>query len=259
MKKTEQSIQGYLECDSTIVRITSLEDIKDFLIRYGKSTSEMSEGELELLTEQKPDRGDLVRDDCGIAYSQNPKVLQWGVPIMSYKTEEGTIAIADNAFALKNYCNTAHYNLTSIHLPESIVAIGHSAFVSKRNLTKINLSSSLILIGNMAFYDCNKLKVVVLPESIKYLGVSSFGNTGITTITIPSRVGKIGSFAFADCSQLKTVVFEGVPKTIGSEVFGGKTALEKITIPQGTIDYFIKALFPLSKDLFVEMGPSERR
>lgn len=247
---------GYLECDGTIVRITSLEDIEDFLIRYGKSTSEMSEGELELLTEQKPDRGDLVRDDCGIAYSQNPKVLQWGVPIMSYKIEEGTIAIAEKAFALNSYKNGAQYNLTSIYLPESIVAIGHSAFVTKRNLTRINLSSSLKLIGNMAFYDCNKLKEVVLPESIKYLGVRSFGNTGITTISIPSQVEKIGSFAFADCSQLKTVVFKGVPKVIGSEVFGGDTALEKITIPQGTIDYFIKALFPLPKDLFVEKNPS---
>lgn len=249
-------VSGYLECDGTIVRIASLEDIKDFLIRCGKSTNEMSEGELELLTEQKPDRGNLVRDDCDIAYSQNPKVLQWGVPIMSYKVEESTIAIADNAFALNSYSNSSHYCLTSILLPESIVAIGHSAFVSTRNLTRINLSSALILIGNMAFYDCNKLKDVVLPETTKYLGTRSFGRTGITTITIPYKVEKIGSFAFANCSQLKTVVFEGVPKDIGSEVFGGDTALEKITIPQGTMDYFIKALFPLPKDLFVEKNPS---
>lgn len=253
MDKTRKRIQGYLECDSTIVRITSLEDIKDFLVRFGKSTKEMSESELYELTKQKSSDDDLLKDDCNIAYSQNPKILQWGTPIINYKVAEETIAIADNAFSLKNYNKKSMFNLNSILLPTSIIAIGQSAFVNKRNLSRINLPSSLMMIGKMAFYDCTNLKNIVFPETIKYIGVSSFEYTAISSITIPSQVEKIGSYAFANCSQLKTVIFEGIPKTIGSEVLGSDPALEKIIIPLGSIDYFVKALFPLPKELFEEV------
>jgi len=253
MDKTGKRIQGYLECDSTIVRITSLEDIKDFLVRFGKTTNEMSESELYQLTKQKSSDDDLIKDDCDIAYSQNPKILQWGTPVINYKVEEETIAIADNAFALNSSSNSSSYRLTSILLPESIICIGQSSFIHKRNLVRINFPNSLRMIGDHAFKDCNKLKEVVLPKSIQFLGRRSFEETAIDTITVPPRVEKIGSYAFANCSQLKTVVFKGIPKTIGSEVFGNDLALEKIIIPSGSIDYFVKELFPLSKELFEEV------
>lgn len=240
-----KSVSGYLECDDSIVRITSLGDIKDFLIMYGKSAGDMTEKELSLLTKQKINDYNLIKDDCGVLYCQNPIILQCGVPIISYKVKEGTVAIADEAFALQDFSDSKQFSLNSILLPESLVAIGHSSFKGKRNLSTINFTSSLKFIGNKAFYNCNKLKQVVLPESTKYLGTHAFEGTGITTITIPSQVEKIGSFAFANCTLLKDVVFKGIPKRIGSNVFGSDSSLEKITIPMGTLDYFIKELFPL--------------
>ena len=60
MEDCKRIIQGYLECDGSIVRISSLEDIKDFLSKYGKAISEISESELDELT-KKTVQGDYAQ------------------------------------------------------------------------------------------------------------------------------------------------------------------------------------------------------
>ncbi len=252
MEDSKKIIQGYLECDGSIVRISSLEDIKSFLLKYGKENKELSEEELDELTQKAQDSNALEKDDCNIGYSNNPLVLQHGVTVENYKIKEGTIAIADEAFALKNWSNTSQYCLKSIQLPNTVIAIGHSAFIGKRNLRGINYPKSLIRIGDAAFSGCSNLEAVVFPKSIKYIGTRAFQNTNICVLVIPDNVQRIGSFAFAGCSKLESIKFKGVPKTIGSEVFSNCTALREVIIPQGTKDYFEKELFPISKELFVE-------
>ena len=252
MENKKRIIQGYLECDGSIVRISSLEDIKSFLLKYGKENQDLSEEELDVLTQKAQDSNALEKDDCNIGYSNNPLVLQHGVTVENYKIKEGTIAIADEAFALKNWSNNSQYCLKSIQLPDTVIAIGHSAFIGKRNLRGINYPKSLIRIGDAAFSGCSNLEIVVFPKSIKYIGTHAFQNTSIRVIVIPDNVQKIGSFAFAGCPKLESIEFKGVPGTIGSEVFGNCFALKEVIIPQGSADYFEKELVPISKELFVE-------
>ena len=75
MEDGERKIQGYLECDGSIVRISSLEDIKNFITKYGKTVNEISDLELEELTNQKYNANDCITDDCGVTYKNNPLVL----------------------------------------------------------------------------------------------------------------------------------------------------------------------------------------
>ena len=62
--------------------------------------------------------------------------------------KEGTICIADCAFV---YCDNS---LTSITIPDSVINIGHSAFLSCSSLTSVSLGSGITDIGKNAFERC---------------------------------------------------------------------------------------------------------
>ena len=101
MEDDERKIQGYLECNGSIVRISSLEDIKNFITKYGKTVNEISDLELEELTNRDHNVNDCITDDCGVTYKNNPLVLlsSPGDAIKNYKIKEGTVAIANGAFS----------------------------------------------------------------------------------------------------------------------------------------------------------------
>ena len=75
MEDGERKIQGYLECDGSIVRISSLEDIKNFITKYGKTVNEISDLELEELTNQEYNANDCITDDCHVTSKNDPLVL----------------------------------------------------------------------------------------------------------------------------------------------------------------------------------------
>ena len=224
MEDGERKIQGYLECDGSIVRISSLEDIKNFITKYGKTVNEISDLELEELTNRDHDANDCIKDDCGVTYKNNPLVLlsrSYWRDIENYKIKEGTVAIANRVF-------TGGTWLKNILFPDSVIAIGESAFSS-----------------------CN-IGQLKLPASLRYIGRYAFHQNEIKSISFPKNIQKIGSYAFAGCEQLERIEFNGLPKSIGSEVFSGCTALKEIVIPQGSSDFFEEELFPISRELFIE-------
>ena len=226
MEDDERKIQGYLECDGSIVRISSLEDIKNFITKYGKTVNEISDLELEELTNQEYNANDCITDDCGVTYKNNPLVLlsSSGDAIENYKIKEGTVAITNKAF----YSNDIRISLKNILIPDSVIAIGESAF-----------------------YRC-RIGQLKLPDSLKYIGSRAFNWSKIKSISFPKNIQKIGSYAFAKCEQLERIEFNGLPKSIGSEVFSGCTALKEIVIPQESSDFFEEELFPISRELFIE-------
>lgn len=229
MEDGERKIQGYLECDGSIVRISSLEDIKNFITKYGKTVNEISDLELEELTNQKYNASDCITDDCGVTYKNNPLVLlfkPYRRDIENYKIKEGTVAIVNGAFSPHTKWGRAQ--LKNILIPDSVIAIGKKAF-------------SVCRIGQLK-----------LPDSLRYIGSYAFRVNEIKSISFPKNIQRIGSYAFARCNQLERIEFNGLPVSIGSEVFSGCTALKEIVIPQGSSDFFEKELFPISRELFVE-------
>ena len=228
MEDDERKIQGYLECNGSIVRISSLEDIKNFITKYGKTVNEISDLELEELTNRDHDVNDCITDDCNIIYKNNPLVLlsSSGDAIENYKIKEGTVAIVNGAFSPHTKWGRAQ--LKNILIPDSVIAIGEKAF-------------SVCRIGQLK-----------LPDSLRYIGSYAFRVNEIKSISFPKNIQRIGSYAFARCNQLERIEFNGLPVSIGSEVFSGCTALKEIVIPQGSSDFFEKELFPISRELFIE-------
>ena len=185
MEDGERKIQGYLECDGSIVRISSLEDIKNFITKYGKTVNEISDLELEELTNGKRDANNCITDDCDVSYKNNPLVLlsrPYRRDIENYKIKEGTVAIANGAF-LPDTTTWELTRLRNILFPDSLIAIGESAFRCC-NIGQLKLPDSLKYIGSYAFAGCNQL------ERIEFNGLPV----------------SIGSEVFSGCTALKEIV-----------------------------------------------------
>lgn len=257
--ENKMNIQGYLECDGTITKISSLDDIQAFITKQKSSENLVTEDFLDNLITINDK---TEKDDCDVTYLQSLPVLKKaenGFIYSSYKVRKGTVGIADMAFCfekgsvivdgrtiIKRNC------LSAIYLPDSIFIIGKAAFSENFSLCTLNMPKNLIKIADYAFKDCVSLVNTSLPQGLLYIGRSAFENSGIKEITIPSSVQRINSLAFANCRCLKSVVFKGCPMNIESAIFE-HSPVEKIVIPTGTMDYYKKALFEIDSNVIQEL------
>ena len=250
-------IQGYLESGGLVTKVSSIEDIKNFIARCGRSINEITEMELEQLTCYEMSGSWPVydyMDDCGAFYKVNPLIFLRGEKIVSghmgsYKILDGTVAICRNAFSY-------HENkdrLQSIYMPDTVIVIGDSAFLGRSKLICLSSLKALLKISDNAFRGCSSLKVLPPFPSLKYIGRHAFKDSGLETITIPASTIKIGSCAFCNCQGLTSVTFVGIPSSIGSDVFDQCVSLANVYVPHGSLDYFAKALYPLDKAIIKEM------
>ena len=213
-----------------------------------------------------------VKDENGyVTYTDGEEVLLLGY-LGSEKDidiPEGVTRIVDDAFR--------EDDIISVKLPESLTAIGDSAFENCYTLKEVYNNSSLDIsaesdeYGYVARYAVKVYTpedqesafdekgfaidedgvlrgyngsetAVTIPDSVTSITDYAFyGNTNITSVTIPAGVTSIGSSAFSGCSNLENVIFaEGSQLTsIGSSSFSGCSSLTSIEIPVGvtSIEY----------------------
>lgn len=160
------------------------------------------------------------------------------------------------------------FELKSISIPNSIIAIENSAFFNCINLMYLALPVSVTNIGNYAFAYCQYMKSVVIPKSVTEIGYAAFagcesltsfsvdsenpvykfengmlladdnttlvaylGDRSETKVTIPSTVKTIFNRAFLDCDWLTEVVMPNSVTTIGERAFYYCSALSDIELP----------------------------
>lgn len=241
-----ENVSGYLECNGTIVKITSFDDIKEFVFKYGKSIQEISKTELIQLTQvdnntkpYKYGEGDYINNPLTLVKCKIDKFT-------TFKIQDNTIVIAKGAF---DYVGC--FGLQQIKMPDTVIAIGKWAFRCIDRLDTIYLSNSLSLIGEEAFLNCQQLTNMELPDSLRFIQEKAFLNTGIKKITIPKSVVEIGDYAFAKCGQLASIVFHDMPERIGSGIFD-QCPIKEIKIPKGMKDKFTEEFFYLNEEIFIE-------
>lgn len=145
-----------------------------------------------------------------------------------------------------------HSKITELKIPQSIVAIGESAFFNCINIKKLvwnaincptrgnmpvsNLEDLIIgesvevLPSSLAYN--SKISEVIIPNSVTTIGSSAFGNcTALTNVMIPNSVISIGPSAFSGCSELLNINIPNRITILNNAVFKNCMKLTSITIP----------------------------
>ncbi len=206
-----------------------------------------------------------VKDENGyVTYTNGEEVL-----LLGYLGSEKDIVIPEGVTRIVQYAFFKD-DIVSVTLPESLTAIGNSAFSGCYNLKEVYNNSSLDitagsnLYGNVAYhaakvytpedqkaaFDENGFAIdggvlrgyngsetaVIIPDTVTSIADYAFyGNADIISVTIPAGVTSIGNYAFYGCSNLTDVSFaEGSQLTnIGEMAFRGCSSLTSIEIPAG--------------------------
>ncbi|MGI6496892.1 MAG: leucine-rich repeat protein [Kiritimatiellia bacterium] len=117
-------------------------------------------------------------------------------------------------------------------IPDSVTAIGGSAFSGCTSLTSVAICSGVTNISDYAFSRCTSMASVTIPDSVTTIGDCAFYYcTSLAGVTIPNSVTNIGSSAFWNCTSLADVTIPDSITTIGYDAFSGCTSLTSVTIP----------------------------
>jgi hypothetical protein len=133
----------------------------------------------------------------------------------------------------------AHYafykctEITSVTLPDSIIAIGTKAFYHCESLATVTIPGSVSTIGDWAFAGCHNLQLVQLGEGVETIGSCAFLECGnLCYINYPSTLKVIESFAFQYDSLLSSNL--NLPDgftTMGEVAFGDNQSLTSAQLP----------------------------
>ena len=145
--------------------------------------------------------------------------------------------------------------LTSVDMPDNVIAIGDNGFYRCPKLSLTSLPSGITSLGDYAFADCSMLTLTSLPSGITSLGDYVFRDCPRLSLTsLPSGITSIGQYAFNNCprlaltslpsglTSLPTAAFQYCPKialttfpsgltSIGDYAFKQGTGLASITLP----------------------------
>ena len=71
-------------------------------------------------------------------------------------------------------CAFSYNKLRSVIIPDSVTAIGHSAFENCSSLTDVYIPGSVTIVDVQAFNSCSKLKKIRIPNSVTKIGEGAF-------------------------------------------------------------------------------------
>lgn len=159
----------------------------------------------------------------------------------------GDWAFSDTEERTKRRCSfifpEVKRTLEKVVFPPSLRVIGKGAFHDEVHLKSVVFSDGLEEIGELAFAHCISLSEVKLPDSIKIISSSAFrGNKALISVVIPCAVSGyvaprivaencISANLFSNCLALQRVTIPEGTVTIGKEAFSQCSALSEIAIP----------------------------
>ena len=154
--------------------------------------------------------------------------------VTEYRGQGSRVVIPDGITKIGARVFYRNPNLTEIIMPDSVRVIGNGAFLHSTNLTRVQLSENLEIIDSRAFEFTDSLTNITIPTSVKQIGISAFGNSGLRSVTIMGDAPSFpGRNTFEGNPSLINVVIHGdiiEIEAIGSLTFQHSMALTSLTI-----------------------------
>lgn len=153
---------------------------------------------------------------CGFSYCEN---------LREVSLPEGLISLGKSAFL-------SCAQIQEIRLPKSLKTLGDGALAGCRSLTEIELPEGLEMIDNYALASCNFTSVVI-PASVTQMGYCVFNSDfNLKTVEIKGNVPSLWD-PFIDCKALQEVLITGGVETIEDRAFHNLNSLERVQIAGG--------------------------
>lgn len=122
--------------------------------------------------------------------------------------------------------------LTSVDMPDNVIAIGDNGFYRCQKLSLTSLPSGITSLGDYAFADCSMLTLTSLPSGITSLGDYVFRDCPrLALTTLPSGITSLPTAAFQYCPKLALTALPSGLTSIGAYAFKQGTGLASITLP----------------------------
>jgi len=123
-------------------------------------------------------------------------------------------------------------------IPDSVTAIGKSAFYGCSSLTSLEIPVGVTSIGSAAFYECSSLTSINIPVGVTAIGKSAFYKCSrLTCLEIPDGVTSIENQTFRECRSLTSIEIPNSVTSIKYMVFRGCSGLERIKVAEGNTVY----------------------
>ena len=163
----------------------------------------------------------------GVLFDKNQTTLLHYPPARIdeiYEIPETVTAIGESAFAQSTH-------LTEVLVPETLRTLGQGAFSGCAKLETIELGNQIAGLSNHLFSNCSSLTSFTIPESVQSIGFATFFNCdGFVKIAVPDSVTSIGSLAFSECSSLIEVSLGARIRSVPSEAFKDSENLSTVRV-----------------------------
>lgn len=173
-------------------------------------------------------------------YNSDSKVMVWEAihanDFVRYESDVpgechfSYVIFGDSVEYIPNMLCKFMYN-DSITLPETVKAIGASAFTNCSQLQKIHIPEGVTSIGASAFAGCKKLKQLVLPAGLQEIPEQLCNLCGaLDSVKLPAGLTVIPQKAFTGCSSLRSIKIPNSVTNIGNSAFAG-CPLDTVVLP----------------------------
>lgn len=180
--------------------------------------------------------------------------------ITSIDIPKSVTTIGDEAFNCCNYLNSLTVNADNINYSaENDVLFNKDKtvliqYLRAKGETSYSIPDTVKAIGYSAFYSCNKLTSVTIPQGVESIADRAFwGCSCLIGITIPEGVLSIGDDAFYSCSKLADIEIPDSVTSIGDGAFTSCKSLASITVGENNKNYSTKdgVLFDKNKEVLI--------
>ncbi len=181
----------------------------------------------------------------GVIYTRDQKTLvayPCGRDAPAFAVPEGVTALNEMAFY--------HSELQEIQLPDSLTAIGPSAFYGCKQLTSIHVPAGVQKLEQACFGYCEKLTDLELPDTVTTIGSHAFrGCHSLQTLTLPQSVTKIEEYAFFELTSVDSLAIPESVTRIEPCTFQYMVNLQELYLPEGITSISADALEGCSPEL----------